>query len=61
MILHAPTSTKSTKTQPSKSAKRKYANKNKNALKKHQSGKNDLFAYFRFCACKEKKIEKSLQ
>ena len=47
-------STKSIKTQPSKSTKN--ANKRtkiKNALKKHVRGKSRLFAYLRFCACKE--------
>ena len=43
---------KSTNTQPSKSTKRYKRTKIKNALKKNLRGKNHLFAYLRFCACK---------
>ena len=64
----APRSTKSTKKHKKEknvtSQKHKNANKQrkiKNALKKHLSEKIDLFAYLRFCACEEKKMEKSLQ
>ena len=47
-----------------KNQKHKNANertKIKNAIKKHLREKSHLFAYLRFCACKEKKIEKSVQ
>ena len=61
----APKAPKSTKTQPSKSTKQFKRTKIKNVLKKHLSGKSNLFASVRFSAFyarekkeKRKKIEK---
>ena len=56
----APKSTKKhKKAQKRNQAKAQNVNKRtkiKNALKKHLSGESYLFAYLRFCACKEKSL-----